>query len=271
MLNLLRKFLLINIIIFTQHIYASETDLVIKYNNTFIKQLSKKQLSSRSDLETITVSGNPAFNYNSHTYQAFKLCDFIKSTTSISDISNIEFKAFDGYVSVIPAALICDTKDVAYLAIEPQGKWPPLPHGSGTAGPYDVIWYSQGKDMVDAHYWPWQVVEINLKTKLDARAQLPAPKTNTQNILAGYNTFVRSCSGCHTLNEYGSSHMGPDLNKPKSPVQYFKNDATLKQFIRYPQSIRLYKNDRMPGVANTMSEKELNDLIAFFYYMSKQQ
>ena len=126
MLDKIKAIIFTTIIFICTYANADYASLSIKSDNTLLKQFSKEQLLSRADLETITVIGNPAFNYSSHTYQAFKLCDLLKNFT-IPATANIEFKALDGYVTIIPAPLILQCKpdlDTAYLAIEPSGKWP---------------------------------------------------------------------------------------------------------------------------------------------------
>ncbi|VXC66123.1 Cytochrome c, mono-and diheme variants (fragment) [Pseudomonas sp. 8Z] len=51
---------------------------------------------------------------------------------------------------------------------------------------------------------------------------------------------------CHRLNGAGDAELGPDLNIPHSPTEYFGGDF-LRQYIRAPQSLRRWPQARMPG------------------------
>jgi len=258
-------------LIFLSAVYAgTQTDptLTITTNAAHPVTYTRSQLLARQDLDTLTVAGNPAFPGKSTNYKAIKLCNLL---TGISADQNgkFEFVGADGYVTIIPANSIMDCSgkhNVAYLAIEPNQPWPPLPHGSGTAGPFDLIWKSATP--VRPQYWPWQVVEIRMAQNTN---ELTAPATTDSHVQAGFNTFKQYCSVCHAINGMGNSIMGPYLNLPMSPVEYYKNDTLLRRFIRNPQDIRKLEKDRMPGVGNALSATEMDNLVAYMRYMSQHR
>ena len=83
--------------------------------------------------------------------------------------------------------------------------------------------------------------------------------------------FSTNCLPCHTLNLAGDAHVGPDLNVPFSPTEYMREDF-LRQQVRNPQSLRAWPDAKMPGFdVNALSERDLDDLLAYLYYMAKRK
>ncbi len=100
----------------------------------------------------------------------------------------------------------------------------------------------------------------------DLMALLPSnANVNEKN---GFRVYKDNCSACHSLNLIGQHEIGPDLNYPHNPIEYFSEKA-LRQFIREPQSVRYYKNAKMEGFdSKALSEKNLDDLINFMKLVS---
>ena len=70
------------------------------------------------------------------------------------------------------------------------------------------------------------------------------------------------------MNGQGASNLGPDLNKPMSPVEYFKESA-LKKLIRDPNSVRSWPSKVMYGFGtDKISDKQLDQLISYFKHMA---
>ena len=81
--------------------------------------------------------------------------------------------------------------------------------------------------------------------------------------------FITSCFACHKIQKMGTAVMGPDLNYPMNPTEYFKN-GILKKFIRNPRSIRDWPDRQMPGFSKKeMSDNELNNLIKYLEEISR--
>ncbi len=58
---------------------------------------------------------------------------------------------------------------------------------------------------------------------------------------------------------------------PFSPTEYFREEH-LRRLVRNPQSVRSWPDSKMPGFdTNAISERDLDDLLAYFYYMSKRK
>jgi hypothetical protein len=65
--------------------------------------------------------------------------------------------------------------------------------------------------------------------------------------------------------------MGPDLNVPMNPVEYFHITA-LKTLIRDPQKLRHWPESKMKGFSKKeISDSDLNHLLSYLKYISKRK
>ena len=65
--------------------------------------------------------------------------------------------------------------------------------------------------------------------------------------------------------------MGPDLNMPHNPTEYFQ-PGYLRKLIRDPQSLRQWPQAKMPGFTESvLSEQELDALLAYLGHMAKRR
>jgi cytochrome c2 len=230
-------------------------------------------------LAQISINNNRAYPNMEMTYSAIKLCDLLKPF-SIKLGDTLEFIAADRFSVLIPAKYMmsCNKNSaIGYLAIEPVKKWPLLRYKTGTtAGPFDVIWVDPEKSYISDEYWAWSVVRIVVHEKLDSNLVPDVPniqdKQMRDRIKNGYNKYISHCAACHAINHIGKGVIGPDLNIPKNPVEYYPDDNLLKKFIRDPQSVRVIKYDRMSGSSKEfLSDADLDDLILYFHYMAKHK
>ncbi len=159
------------------------------------------------------------------------------------------------------------------LAIEPDKRWPIIDnHTQTTAGPYEIIWLHPERSYISDEYWAWSVVSIKISNKMDYKEVMAPPETKNKAIINGYGFYISHCEGCHTLNHVGKSHIGPDLNCPKNPWEYYTDEKILKQFIRDPKSVRNLANSRMSGSSKQfLSDNDLNDLLQFYNYMQQHK
>ena len=73
------------------------------------------------------------------------------------------------------------------------------------------------------------------------------------------------------MNGGGESTLGPDLNMPMSPTEYFQPDA-LRLFLRDPEAVRSWPGRTMTGFeVDALSDEELDDLIAYLKAMARQR
>ena len=70
------------------------------------------------------------------------------------------------------------------------------------------------------------------------------------------------------MNGNGTASIGPDLNLPRNPTEYFEAEG-LEALIRNPASVRTWPGMVMRGFsAAVIPDAELADLIAYLGYMS---
>lgn len=272
----LKHILCILLMLISAHAYCNKQEpiLTIESKGAHIN-FPRSKLLAMKNITSIKMSDNRAYPGMMMNYTAIRLCDLL-GPYQINNTDMLEFIAADHFSVLIPAnkVMSCDKNSaIGYLAIEPAEKWPLLNNNTHTtAGPFDVIWLYPEKSYISNEYWAWSVIKITIHKKLDPKIVIGAPRTQNIHIKRGYEVYVSHCAGCHSINKAGKGSIGPDLNIPKNPVEYYPNDATLKQFIRDPQSIRIIKNDRMSGSGNDfLKNKDLDDLILYFHYMVKQK
>jgi len=148
------------------------------------------------------------------------------------------------------------------------------PAPSISSGNIVIVWQRPAASGIRGEQWPYMVVAIR-GADLPARrwpalavdAKLPAGDP----IRAGQALFVTQCLVCHKLNGAGSAAVGPDLNLPKNPIEYFKDEA-LHQYIRDPASLRRWSAMQMKGFEQeAMSDREIDLVIAHLRHMAQRK
>lgn len=189
----------------------------------------------------------------------------------IKDDDEAQFIALDGYAPVIAAKRLRGIGAArAYLAIEPSAAaWPPLAPGKPSAGPFYLVWSNAGGAGVSPSEWPYQIATIRLQQTLAAGFPLIVPgESANKDVWAGFHAYGKQCLPCHTMNRQGEATMGPDLNVPMNPTEYFTESA-LKKLVRDPKSVRDWSAGVMPGFDSArLSEAELDQIIAYLKHMA---
>ncbi|RME16585.1 MAG: cytochrome c, partial [Bdellovibrio sp.] len=224
---------------------------------------------------TITIAQDPAYPGQVRKYKAIKVTHLFKNI-HIGPDSVIQFYALDGFSAPLSKQKLLNNspkKAVAYLAIEPPSKkWPLLKSRTFSAGPFYLVW--KNPINISSEEWPYRLSGFEIKSSLALSYPkiFPSPKTpKTHAIYKGFQVFVKNCFACHTLNRNGASKIGPDLNQPMNPTEYFKESA-LKKLIRNPEQVRQWPSRRMTGFPKSViSDKELEDLILYFKHMAKRK
>jgi mono/diheme cytochrome c family protein len=190
----------------------------------------------------------------------------------------LESVASDGFIGLLPVDLVLHPKaDAAraYLAIEPpDAPWPNLPGGKLTAGPFYIVWLNPAASGVRSEQWPYRVVTVRNTDspakrwpQLAVDPHLPADDP----VRAGQALFVTQCLACHKMNGAGSAVLGPDLNLPENPTEYFQPDA-LKRYIREPSSLRHWQGMQMKGFSTaTLSEREIDLIVDYLAHMARRK
>lgn len=186
---------------------------------------------------------------------------------------HLQARASDGFAAEMTAKPLLNTQGArAWLAIEdPATPWPPIARGKPSAGPFYLVWTDPQAGPISPEQWPFQLASIRRLPPLDTRfpALRPAPElAGDDPINRGYALFQQNCLACHRLNGAGDARMGPDLNLPFNPTEYFVA-GMLERYIRNPQSLRQWPEAKMPGFsAEVLSDDDLKALISYLRHMA---
>ena len=256
---------------------AAETTLTIVDADGAAHRFPIEALLARPDVETVTVTGDPAYGDATPAYRAIALTGLL-SGLPVQGADILEATARDGFVAQLPAgkALSGDPAGArAYLAIEDPAKpWPKLPGKDVTAGPYYLVWRDPKRSGIGPEAWPYQAVILKLTASVASRfpAIVVAGTLATDDpARRGQAVFVDNCFACHRMNGAGEASIGPDLNLPMNPTEYFR-PAALRTFIRSPKSVRDWPEQRMPGFGpSVLGDRDLDDLIAYLGHMARRR
>ena len=245
------------------------------FNRTI--QYKRSVLLSRPEIKKITVQEDPAYSERKMIYTAIPVYTLFKEL-NISKNSTIVFHCTDGFSAPISQVRLLNedpSKSIAYLAMESENeKWPPIspPQNLQTPAPFYIIWVNPEKSKIGREEWPFQVTRFEVKKSLqEVYPNLYPSDTNSKKLETkrGLNVFIKYCFTCHTLNHEGEGKMGPDLNIPMNPTEYF-SDLVLKKLIRNPQSLRTWPTSKMKGFnEKELSDAEISDLLIYLHEISK--
>jgi mono/diheme cytochrome c family protein len=192
---------------------------------------------------------------------------------------HLRFECADGFATSILASRVLSGRSGgsrAFLAIEdPVSPWPPVDGKPDVRpGPFSLIWTDPTADHILAEEWPYQIARIKVVPAPDASFQHlnPAAEIAADDpIRRGHGVFMRLCLSCHPLNGEGTSTMGPDLNLPMSPTEYFQ-DGILSRYVRDPRSVRTWPGQRMPAFSKEdLPEADLAALERYLRHMAARR
>jgi mono/diheme cytochrome c family protein len=231
------------------------------------KQWTRSQLLRDPALQNVTVSADVAYQRPMR-YQAVPLTAL---TGPLRASDSLQFTALDGFVANIPAALLAGPAQPMVAVENPDAPWPPLKPGGPSAGPFYLVWLSPAKDGVSPEQWPYQIARIAAAAPLTARYPQLRPQGGGDGAQRGLQVYVANCAACHKLDGGGDAAIGPDLNRPFNPTEYFR-EPFLRRLIRDPSSVRNWERRTMPGFsAAALSDAQLDDLLAYLRQMAKQR
>ena len=237
-----------------------------------VETFTTGQLLARPDAATIEVDQDVVYG-RSMTYRAVPLRSLLQGMRLGAD-EDVEVAASDGFVTALPAALVLPTAgggSVPMLAIEPpEAPWPSPGQGM-TTGPFYLVWLDPAASGVRSEQWPFAVAAIRPVPSAAIRwpeiavgGEVPTGSP----VRTGQGLVVTQCMACHPVNGAGAARIGPDLNLPLSPTEYFQ-PAALKAFLRDPASVRRWPEMRMQGLdANAMTDADLDAVVAYLAYMA---
>lgn len=237
------------------------------------RSFTRSELLARPDAKTIEVGRDITYRAPM-TYRAVPVASLLAGMRLPPD-SVIEAVTLDGFIAQLPPDLILNTdevKAVAWLAIEPADHpWPRIPGKDASAGPFYIVWTGAAVGTVRSEQWPYQTTKLvsqpSPATRWPALAvdsALPA----TDPVRAGQALFVVQCLPCHKLNGAGASDVGPDLNLPQNPTEYFTPQG-LHDLIRDPKAVRTWPAQIMPSFApDSLSDREIELVITYLKHMA---
>ncbi|WP_338475450.1 cytochrome c [Pseudomonas khavaziana] len=219
--------------------------------------------------QTVQIVDDVSYKHNM-TYRAVPLAALL---SGLKPQSHLQAVALDGFAAELSAApLLEKTGARAWLAVEdPARPWPALAQGKPSAGPFYLVWTHPEAGHISPEQWPFQVSRIKQLQTVAERfpALLPDPTLAADDqVNQGFALFQKNCLACHRLNGAGDAQVGPDLNIPYNPTEYFGGDF-LKRYIRDPQSLRHWPQAKMPAfAASVLPEHELDLLLDYLRHMA---
>jgi len=252
---------------------ASAAQLTIELDHTS-KTWQTAELLNHPDAQTVQIVDDVSYKRNM-TYRAVPLAALLPG---IKPENHLQAVALDGFAAELNAAPLLEKNGArAWLAVEdPAHPWPPLAQGKPGAGPFYLVWTNPQAGHISPEQWPFQISGIKQLTTVAQRfpALLPDPKLAADDpVNQGFALFQKNCLACHRLNGAGDAQVGPDLNIPYNPTEYFSGDF-LKRYIRDPQGMRHWPQAKMPAfAANVLPDTELDLLVGYLKHMAgrKQQ
>ncbi|KAF1022467.1 MAG: hypothetical protein GAK37_03365 [Pseudomonas sp.] len=247
---------------------ASAAQLTIELDHSS-KTWQTEELLQRADVQTVQIPEDVSYK-RSMTYRAVPLAALLPG---LQPQNHVQAVALDGFAAELAAApLLAKSGARAWLAVEdPAHPWPPLAEGKPGAGPFYLVWTNPQAGPISPEQWPFQVSSIKqLKTVAERfPALLPDPKLAANDpVNQGFALFQKNCMACHRLNGAGDAQVGPDLNIPYNPTEYFSGDF-LKRYIRDPQSLRHWPQAKMPAFTRAvLPDGELDLLVGYLKHMA---
>jgi mono/diheme cytochrome c family protein len=251
---------------------ADEPTITITLAND-TRSFTRSELLARPDVTTVEVVRDITYRVPM-TYRAVPVASLLAGMTLPPD-SVIEAVTLDGFIAQLPPDLVLNTderKAVAWLAIEPADRpWPAIPQKAASAGPFYIVWTGAEVGTIRSEQWPYQMAK--LVSQPSPAARWPALAVNsalppTDPVRAGQALFVVQCLPCHKLNGAGASDVGPDLNLPQNPTDYFTPQG-LHDLIRDPKAVRTWPASAMPSFpADALSDREIELVIAYLKHMA---
>ena len=238
-------------------------------------EFKRSELLLRSDLETINVPADASYPGRTMSYKAIRAAKLFAGL-KIPPQAVIQFQCSDGFSAPLNRDRLLNEdplSSVAFVAIEPAASpWPAVKPGGASAGPFYLVWPQPKLSQIGPEEWPFQLTGFTIKENLRLLYPhiFPAARASAE-VQQGFALFTKNCFPCHTINREGSTEIGPDLNVPFSPTEYF-NRRSLRRLIRNPQELRHYPKSRMSSFPeSSMPDAQLDELIAYLTHMAKHK
>jgi mono/diheme cytochrome c family protein len=267
-------FTFIFFLVFNNPLYA---DTLLIESSTINKAYTTESLLKNKHTKTIKIPSDPSYKNEPGEFKAIPLNILFKEY-KLNNEMVIQFHCTDGFSAPFNTTLALNSKpdkSIAYLAIEePNNKWTNLPKKKLGAGPFRIVWVNPEKSNIVQEQWPYMISSFSIKESLKASYPKIYPSDTLEanhDAHKGFKVFLNNCFACHRMNKQGEGEIGPDLNHPMNPTEYFQVDA-LKKLIRNPSDVRTWKTSKMPDFDKSeISDKDIDDLVAYLEHMSSQR
>jgi mono/diheme cytochrome c family protein len=266
--------LLPNLAVLLQPSFASadEPTLTVTVGDQ-TRSFTRTELLARPDLTTIAVARDITYGVPM-VYRVVPVAALLAGMAPPAD-GVIEAVTHDGFIAQLPTERVLNTdarKAVAWLAIESADQpWPPIPRKDESAGPFYIVWNGAAAGTIRSEQWPYQMAK--LISQPSPAVRWPALAVNaalppTDPARAGQALYIVQCLPCHKMNGGGASDVGPDLNLPQNPIEYFTPQG-LHDVIRNPRAVRTWPALAMPAfAADRLSDREIALLVAYLKHMA---
>lgn len=257
------------IVIWSCNLFAKGKIIFLVDNKKYM--LSIENISANKNIEKLKNVKIQAYPDKKFDLTAIKLRSLFDSLR-ITPKGSIKIIAKDNFYAYVTNKELNNSerlKATPYLVVQENNKlWPKINGNYEAVGSFSLIWIGVNAKDVSREKWVRNISTIDILEKSvepELKNAVPVNLDNRQK--KGYKIFTDNCAGCHSLNLKGQLNIGPDLNFPMNPLEYY-SESVFKSYIRDPQSIRYYKNAKMEGFGKELiSEQELNDLISFMNLM----
>lgn len=209
-------------------------------------------------------------------FQAIPVSELLKDV-KFKDGEMLQFTCLDKFSAPIDKDKLLSkdpNKAIAYLAVEdPKKPWPIVKKKKGSAGPFYLIWKNAAASNIGTEEWPFQLASFTVKGSLRETYPLIHPsETSSADAKQGFQVFTKNCFACHKMNGQGSAEMGPDLNLPMNPTEYWQPKA-FEKLVRDPRSVRSWPTLQMVVhfPESAISATEMKQLWAYLEQMAKQK
>lgn len=171
-------------------------------------------------------------------------------------------RAKDGYTVPMRGSKLFEAGGYIAFADVDVPAWEPIGPQRANPGPFYLVWRDKGQESLETHPRPWQLASIEIARFEDVFPHTyPKGQAEGSAALRGFAIFKEHCVHCHSINREGG-RVGPDLNVPKSIVEYRPLDQ-IKAYIRDPSSFR-YGN--MPAHP-FLQDNDLTDITTYLSQM----
>jgi mono/diheme cytochrome c family protein len=272
--NIVRGLALLLLLLLSGLAQAAEPTITVTVGND-TRSFSRGELLARPDATTIRVARDVAYR-RPMTYRAVPVASLLAGMALPPD-TVLEAVALNGFVAQLPPDLLLNTnesKAVAWLAIEPaEQPWPAISGKNENAGPFYIVWTGAEVGSIRSEQWPYQLAK--LVSQPSPLSRWPALAVNSalppnDPVRAGQALFIIQCLPCHKLNGAGAADVGPDLNLPQNPTEYFTPQG-LHDLIRNPKAVRTWPAQTMPSLADYLSDRDIELVIAYLKHMADRK